>query len=656
MTETRGDGRGFRMTADDATLREALESANIPTLLLVLAHLTGDRSWLAEPYLPSRSIATDDNDTAGFTEELQAHVRAEAFAFLRAWRDGEVELAGPPPVDDVADRVGISCGETVPPEYNVSMAEEAGFVDRDAHWTAAPPRRREDLRVVVIGAGEGGICTAVKLGELGIPYTVVERHDAVGGIWLENSYPGAGVDTASALYSYSWAQKPDWSRYFAKQPEILGYLQEVARDHGVLPHVRFGTEVVAARWDDTERVWRVGIRPADDPDATPTELVADVLISAVGQLNRPAYPPIPGLDSFAGPMFHSARWDHSVDLTDKRVGIVGTGASAMQIVPAVVGGPAHLTVFQRSAQWAIPNTNYHRVLTPQTRVLMEQVPWYAAWYRLRLMWIYQDKLHPTLRRDPDWEHPERSVNAINDRHRRFFAEHLMSEIAGHEDRLLDKVMPTYPPYGKRMLIDNGWFAALRRDDVDLVTDAIAQVDEKGVELADGSRVDLDVLVMATGFQSRRMLSPMDIRGRSGRSLREIWGDDDARAHLGITVPDFPNLFMVYGPNTNLGHGGSVIFHTECQVGYISRMLVTMLERDIGTVEVRPEVCDEYNRRVDEAHAELVWTHPGMTNWYRNAEGRIVTNSPWRLVDYWAMTREPDLSEFVTTPLPEHAAT
>ncbi|GJF02675.1 monooxygenase [Pseudonocardia sp. D17] len=644
------------MTADDATLREALESANIPTLLLVLAHLTGDRSWLAEPYLPSRSIATDDNDTAGFTEELQAHVRAEAFAFLRAWRDGEVELAGPPPVDDVADRVGISCGETVPPEYNVSMAEEAGFVDRDAHWTAAPPRRREDLRVVVIGAGEGGICTAVKLGELGIPYTVVERHDAVGGIWLENSYPGAGVDTASALYSYSWAQKPDWSRYFAKQPEILGYLQEVARDHGVLPHVRFGTEVVAARWDDTERVWRVGIRPADDPDATPTELVADVLISAVGQLNRPAYPPIPGLDSFAGPMFHSARWDHSVDLTDKRVGIVGTGASAMQIVPAVVGGPAHLTVFQRSAQWAIPNTNYHRVLTPQTRVLMEQVPWYAAWYRLRLMWIYQDKLHPTLRRDPDWEHPERSVNAINDRHRRFFAEHLMSEIAGHEDRLLDKVMPTYPPYGKRMLIDNGWFAALRRDDVDLVTDAIAQVDEKGVELADGSRVDLDVLVMATGFQSRRMLSPMDIRGRSGRSLREIWGDDDARAHLGITVPDFPNLFMVYGPNTNLGHGGSVIFHTECQVGYISRMLVTMLERDIGTVEVRPEVCDEYNRRVDEAHAELVWTHPGMTNWYRNAEGRIVTNSPWRLVDYWAMTREPDLSEFVTTPLPEHAAT
>ena len=645
------DPHQIRMTADDDSLCEALDSANIPTLLLVLAHLTGDRAWLAEPYLPSRSIATDDNDTAGFPEERQAYVREEAFMFLRAWRDGQVTLADPPPVDDVAARVGISCGEDVPPEYDVSMAEEAGLADRDAHWTAEPPARRDDLRVVVIGAGEGGICAAVKLGELGLDYTVIERHDAVGGIWLENGYPGAGVDTASALYSFSWAQKPDWSRYFAKQPEILGYLQDVARAHGMLPHVRFGTEVVAARWDDDESVWRIGVRPTADPDAPVDEIVADVLVSAVGQLNRPAYPALPGLDTFAGPMFHSARWDSSVELAGKRVGVVGTGASAMQIVPAIAGVPSRLTIFQRSPQWTIPNGNYHRELTPATRLLMEQVPWYAAWYRLRLMWIYQDKLHPTLRRDPDWEHPDRAVNAVNDRHRRFFVQHLEKEIAGHEDRLLDKVLPTYPPYGKRMLIDNGWFAALRRDDVDLVTEQITAVEEKGVVLADGSRVDLDVLVMATGFQSRRMLSPMDIRGRSGRSLREIWGDDDAHAHLGITVPDFPNLFLVYGPNTNLGHGGSVIFHTECQVSYITKMLVKMVEGRIGTVEVRPEVCDDYNRRVDDAHAELVWTHPGMTNWYRNAAGRVVTNSPWRLVDYWKLTRDPDLSEFETTPAP-----
>jgi 4-hydroxyacetophenone monooxygenase len=531
------------------------------------------------------------------------------------------------------------------------MAQEAGFVDRDAHWTAAPPARRADLRVVVIGAGEGGICAAVKLRELGIGFTVLERNDAVGGVWLENGYPGAGVDTASHLYCYSWAQKTDWTRYFAKQPEILAYLQQTAREHGILPHVRFGTEVVTAAWDDDERVWRIGVRRADGTDhggPATEEIVADVVVSAVGQLNRPAFPDIPGLDTFAGPVFHSARWDHDVDLTGRRVGVVGTGASSMQVVPAIAGTPALTTVFQRSPQWAVPNGNYHRDVTDATRVLMEQVPYYARWYRLRLQWIYQDKLHPTLRRDPDWPHPERSVNAVNDRHRRFLTDHLMSKIAGHEDELLDKVMPDYPPYGKRILIDNNWFEALLRDDVELETGAIAAADADGLVMADGTHHDLDVIVMATGFSARKMLYPMDVRGRSGRSLRELWGDDDARAHLGITVPDFPNFFMVYGPNTNLGHGGSVIFHTECQVAYITRMLVAMVERGLETVEVRGEVCDDYVRRVDEAHAELVWTHPGMSTWYRNAAGRIVTNTPWRLVDYWEMTREPDLDEFVVT--------
>lgn len=645
------DPRPIRMHADDPTLRAALDAANLPALLLVLAHLTGDRSWLAEPYTPSRSIATDDNDTGGFPEPLQAHIRDEAFAFLRAWRDGRAELAPVPPVEEIAGRVGVSVGEEVPDEYSLSMAQEAGFADRDAHWSDRPPRRRDDLRVVVIGAGEGGICAAVKLRELGIGFTVIERNDSVGGVWTENAYPGAGVDTASNLYSYSWAQKSDWSRYFAKQPEILDYFRQVAREHAILPHVRFGTEVTTAHWDGEQRVWRVGVRPfdgTDDGGAATEEIVADVLISAVGQLNRPAFPPTPGLDRFAGPMFHSARWDHDVDLAGKRVGVVGTGASAMQVVPAIAGVPAMTTVFQRSAQWAVPNGNYHREITPPTRVLMEQVPYYAQWYRLRLQWIYQDKLHPTLRIDPEWPHPERSVNAVNDRHRRFLTDHLMSRIAGHEDELLDKVMPGYPPYGKRILIDNNWFEALTRDDVELETGSITEIDERGVVLADGTRRDLDVLVLATGFQGRRMLYPMDVRGRSGRSLREIWGDDDARAHLGITVPDFPNFFMVYGPNTNLGHGGSVIFHTECQVAYITRMLVAMAERDLATVEVRPQVCDDYVRRVDQAHAQLVWTHPGMSNWYRNADGRVVTNSPWRLVDYWAMTREPDLDEFVVT--------
>jgi 4-hydroxyacetophenone monooxygenase len=648
------DAQRLRPVADDDELRAALEDANIPTLLLTLAQLTGDRAWLDDPYRPSRTVATNDNDDAGLSPERQAEVREAALDVLRSLRDGSLKPGAAPAESEIVDWLSFSLGEKVPDEYGPALEQEAGFVDRDAHWTDAPPSRREDFHVVVIGAGEGGVCAAAKLRSLGIPFTVIERHDDVGGVWLENSYPGAGVDTASHLYSYSWAQKLDWSRYFAKQPEILDYFQGVARDEGILDSIRFGTEVTSADWDEKAATWRVMVRPTHSGDEAALSdgegevILADVVISAVGQLNRPAWPNIPGLQSFPGPVFHSARWDHDVDLAGKRVGVIGTGASAMQIVPAIAGTPAHTTVFQRSAQWALPNGNYLRTLSPGTLLLMEQMPWYAQWYRLRLLWIYQDKLHPTLQIDPDWPHPDRAVSAANDRHREFLVKHLMKEISGHEDELLDKVLPTYPPYGKRILIDNRWFETLRRDDVSLETAGVVEVEGNTLVLDDGSRHDVDVVVLATGFQSRRMLFPMDVRGRSGTPLRDLWGDDDAYAYLGMTIPDFPNFFVVYGPNTNLGHGGSVIFHTECQVGYITRLITEMLESDIASVEVRPDVCEDYNRRVDDAHSRMIWTHRGMSTWYRNAAGRVVTNTPWRLIDYWHMTRRPELKDFEVT--------
>ena len=642
------------MTATDDELRAALTGANIPTLLLVLAHITADRSWLTGRYTLSRTIALDDNDTGGLPEQQQEEIREAAFGVLRDWRDGLTGLGAMPADDEIVVMLTASLGEAVPPEYATALAEEAGFRDRDVHWTdGTPPAAVSDFRVVVIGAGVAGICAAIKLRALGVPFTVIERNDRVGGVWLENTYPGAGVDTPSHLYSYSFAPNPHWSRYFSKQPEIIGYLDDCAREFGVLPHIRFGTEVASAHYDPAAATWQVRVRPVgedrDAPGEGPTELlVADVVISSVGQLNRPHVPHIPGLDTFDGPAFHSARWDHDVDLTGKRVAVVGTGASSMQIVPEITGVAASVTVFQRSPQWVAPNGNYLRHVQPDVGLLVEQVPFYATWYRLRITWMYQDKLHPTLQKDPTWPHPERSVNRVNEKHRVFLSDHIRAQIAGHEDELLDKVLPDYPPYGKRMLIDNGWFGALLRDDVELVPEGVTAIDGSDVVTADGTRRPADVIVLATGFQSRRMLWPMDVRGRSGMSLRELWGDDDARAYLGMTVPDFPNFFVLYGPNTNLGHGGSVIFHAECQVRYVTALIRDMVEKRLSSVEVRPEVCDAYNDRVDTAHANMIWTHPGMDTWYRNAAGRIVTNTPWRLVDYWAMTHEPDLHDFVVT--------
>jgi 4-hydroxyacetophenone monooxygenase len=259
--------------------------------------------------------------------------------------------------------------------------------------------------------------------------------------------------------------------------------------------------------------------------------------------------------------------------------------------------------------------------------------------------MYNDKIHATLQIDPDWPHPDRSVNAINDEHRDYFTRHIRRELANRPD-LVAKVLPDYPPFGKRILMDSGWFKTLTRGNVNLVTDGLSRIRESWIETDRGDKCEVDVIIFATGFHSRRLLWPMELRGRGGIDIREAWGEDDARAYLGITVPDFPNLFMLYGPNTNLGHGGSIVFHTECQVRYIMGLLHLMRDEHIASVECKVEVHDEYNSRLDAAHERMIWTHPGMQTWYRNAHGRVVTNSPWRLVDYWRMTRTPSLDDYI----------
>jgi 4-hydroxyacetophenone monooxygenase len=276
------------------------------------------------------------------------------------------------------------------------------------------------------------------------------------------------------------------------------------------------------------------------------------------------------------------------------------------------------------------------------------VPFYHQWYRCRLVWTFTDKVHESLQIDPNWPHPEQSVNAINDGHRRFFTSYILEQLAGRED-LIAKSVPTYPPFGKRMLLDNGWFAALKRDHVDLIDGAVAAITPTGIRTADGVERDADVIVFATGFEAQRVLHPIDIRGRGGRSIREVWGEDDACAYLGISTPGFPNLSFVYGPNTNLGHGGSYIWIAESQVRYITDLLKQMVDQGIGEVECRPEVNEEYNRQLDAAHERMIWTHTGMDTWYRNAHGRVVTNMPWRVVDYWGMTRTADLKDFDVQP-------
>jgi 4-hydroxyacetophenone monooxygenase len=624
--------------ADRRALLEGVKQANIPTLIPVLVQLTGDRKWLERPYAPRKGRGLDDNDTGGLPGPIQDEIKSAAHEAIANWLDGApVALARP---DDalLARMLSVSMGEAAPPEYGEIIAADMGLA---SHRLGRAPRAPTDFCVAIVGAGVSGICAAIKLRELGIACEIFEKAADFGGTWWENTYPGAGVDTPNHIYSFSFA-KNDWSRYFALQGELLDYFVDVADRHGLRQCTRFNTAVRRIVWDDASQKWNVELR---GPGGDAVHVVASVVISAVGALNNPLIPGIPGLETFPGPVFHTAQWPGDVDVRGKRVAVVGNGASAMQVVPAIAEQVGHLAIFARSKQWAAPFPQFQKEVPGPVRALLRNVPLYYAWYRQRLAWTFNDRIHESLQKDPNWPHPERSLNAVNDGHRSFFTDYVVEELGERRD-LLEKVLPDYPPYGKRMLLDNGWYRAIARDNVTLIADRLAEVRGRTLVASGGEAHEADILVLATGFTAVEFLASFDVIGRRGRVLREQWGKDNARAYLGATIPGFPNLFTLLGPNVGLGHGGSVIKAVELQVDYVLSVLERMFERGAASVEVREDVCEGYNARVDEAHQRMVWTHRGTDNWYRNSRGRVVAITPWRNDDFWRMTRQANANDYV----------
>ena len=625
---------------DETGLRAAIADANVPTLLMVLVQLTGDLRWLEPPYQPTRPRGLDEHSTGGLCEDDQNTVREAAVRAVLRWADGAPPALPLPDQELTSRMMRVGVGEPVPPEYGLLLADEL------SPQGVEPVPGAPEFSVAVIGAGVSGLLAAARLREAGISCTVFERDDDIGGTWHYNGYPGAGVDTPSYIYSYSFFHW-DWKTHFGRRDDVLDYLRAMADHYGLSSCIELRTAVSSAVYDAAAQGWSV----TTVRDGVARTRRFDAVISAVGQLNVPSIPDLPGRADFRGPVFHSSQWPADLDVTGKRVAVIGTGASAMQIVPAIASRTSHLTVFQRSPQWIAPSTDYFGEVPPAVHFLMAHVPYYRAWYRWRLGWIFNDKTHASLQIDPEWPHPERALNAVNDRHRAHFTNYLRSELSGRPD-LQEKALPDYPPFGKRMLLDNGWYSALRRDDVSLETSRAVALTESGVRAASGNEHPADVVVLATGFEALKLVQTVEIRGRSGQSLRELWGDDDGWAYLGMTLPDFPNLFFLYGPGTNSGAGGSYIFLAECQMNYVVSLLQSMRSRGLAVAEVRREVSDAYKARLDEAHAKMVWTHPGVSNYYRNEKGRVVTNSPWRFIDYWQMTRSPDLADFETEPAGE----
>lgn len=618
---------------------DAISEANIPTLLMVLVQLTGDLRWLEFPYLPTKARGLSDNDTGGLSDDVQSDIRRAALDAILAWHRG-APVALPSPSSELLIRMmGVAMGEAIPDEYAPMIAAELGLENDDVFGCPIP----EDFRVLIIGAGISGICAAVRLQAAGVPFTIIERNLDVGGVWLENRYPGAAVDTPSHLYSFSFAPY-DWPQYFSTQPQILEYLRWVADRFDLRRHVVFGTEVKSVTYNESNHEWYVETSgPAGQSTVT-----ANVVVSAVGAFNKPKLPTIDGMDSFTGLQFHTATWPEGVDLTGRRVAVVGNGASAMQVVPAIVDSVGSMVVFQHSPQWVAPFEKFKQTVPDAVRTLLEEMPLYYAWYRCRLAWIFNDRLYQSLQKDPTWPNPEQSLNPINDAHRRSLTNYIKTELGDRTD-LLDAVLPTYPPFGKRMLLDNGWFRAIAREHVTVETERITEVRPNSIVTSAGTEHEVDVIVWATGFDVVRFLAPIDIRGRAGTRLHDTWQDDDARAYLGTAVPGFPNFFVLYGPNTQFGHGGSLITVMERQVHYLMSALRRMFRDDLAAIEVRADVHDNYNAKIDATHERMVWTHPGMDTYYRNARGRVVVNNPFRMQEFWKFTESLDPKDYVLEP-------
>lgn len=632
-------GKGMTL---DTQIRERLEYANGNVLRAVLYILTGN------PVLAQMQTIELERRGGAFIEQVLSDEDtstvkdlAEEFLVVRG-ADQRAVL----PVDIDEDRVRKAVGFLIgrPPtaaEFRLGV-RELGLESTCGLESSRPMWSRDvdlsDWRVLVIGTGFSGIGTAVRMQQLGIPYSVVDKQSRIGGTWERNQFPEARVDTTSFVYQFSFVEKYPWAQHYAPQEQVRTYLEHVADTYGVTPNIRLQTEVVESTFDADAGEWAVLLRDAEGREWRER---ANFIVSASGLFSTPKSPDFPGADRFGGPIIHSAQWDPDFDPTGKRVAIVGNGSTGVQILPWLAENAEHVHVFQRTPQWISPLERYKEPVAEQLQWLHDTIPLYWRWscYSARLI---RGSLGDAQEYDWAWRAQGGKVSRRNDGVRQNLTEYIASKL-GHDPELQRACTPDYAPLARRLVVDNGWYDAVVRDDVSFVSTRIAALHERSIETGDGTMVDCDAIVLATGFDAEKYTLPARYRSITGGSLEDTWAKDGPRAYGGVEVPGFPNLYIMYGPNGQ-PRGGSLVAALELWIDHVARLIVTTVESGHRWAGISEEAFDNYNRCMDEEMSRLIWEGeaPRERNYYVNSHGRQNVNMPWRLHDYaQIMWRDPE---------------
>jgi cation diffusion facilitator CzcD-associated flavoprotein CzcO len=627
------------LTATDETIDDAVKYADPMVLRGLLYQLTGDES-IAATEVATITIRNVEITSVSNPSDV-ALIQAKAAAFLKSYRDQGAGAIPYGPPERLPRSLNLAAGTDLPASEFQLWLEQLALDPwaRGLVWQEPPPAQElRNFVVAVIGAGMGGLNAAVQMKHAGIPYFVIEKNDEVGGTWHENRYPGARVDSPSRTYTHIYGVDFEYPNAFCPQSENLRYFKWVADHFDIRKDITFKTEVKSVIWDETAKLWEI---KADGPNG-PRVWRANAVVTSVGFLARPNMPSIEGMETFEGKAFHTARWPGDLDLKGKRVAVIGTGATGYQLIPELAKLAGHTFVFQRTPNWCFDTKGYLDPFPPQVNWLDRNFPYIRNFIRFRVGWLTgPESVLKTMRIDPEFK-DEHARSARNKKVREQQLAFITRKLANRPD-LIEKMTPVAPPYSARpIIVDANYciYDALLRDDVTLVTDRIAKIKPNGIEVEGGGEYPVDIIVYATGFRANDFLWPMEVRGRGGKRIEDLWEKDGARAYLGTMLPGFPNFFMIYGPNTNNFGGLQIVDFEEMVTRFALECFGGLITQKKRTIDISLDAYWRYNDEVDRAEALMIYKDPRAHNYYKNESGRSAANCPIDVRKIWTWLRNP----------------